>query len=245
MGGEGRVSRFRSLRSQLFLAVGVITLAGQVALAVLMVHGLRARATAFAQRAAEDDARVVAALSSRAVEMLGVSLARGAKLLRADQLLFGFTRNPGDTRVQILDERGAVLFDSLREQERFEPAAMVEASADIVRGGKAVGRVRVYKASAGMREVMQEALPGVAAVALLTWLASALVAVLVGGWLVEPIARLTRTAERVASGERQAPLPRPRGREVRALTQAFESMRRALEQRKQMESFVSALSHQL
>ncbi len=60
-----------------------------------------------------------------------------------------------------------------------------------------------------------------------------------------PIERLTRAAERVAEGERQAPLPEPRGREVRALTHALEQMRRELEERHALENFVADLSHEL
>src|SRR5213078_3777177 len=47
-------------------------------------------------------------------------------------------------------------------------------------------------------------------------------AIVIGGAVAVPIERLTRAAERVAAGERQAPLPEPRGREVRALTHAHE-----------------------
>src|SRR5205823_11604117 len=54
-----------------------------------------------------------------------------------------------------------------------------------------------------------------------------------------------RAAGRVAAGERQAPLPEPRGREVRALTKALESMRRELEERHALETFVADLSHEL
>ncbi len=49
-----------------------------------------------------------------------------------------------------------------------------------------------------------------------------MVAGLIGGAVAIPIERLTRAAEAVAAGERQAALPEPRGREVRLLTRALE-----------------------
>ena len=52
-------------------------------------------------------------------------------------------------------------------------------------------------------------------------------------------------AKRVAAGERQAALPVPRGREVRALTESLEVMRAKLEQRHMLEDFVADLSHEL
>ena len=63
--------------------------------------------------------------------------------------------------------------------------------------------------------------------------------------MAAPIERLTRAAQRVAAGERQGPLPEPRGREVRELTHALESMRRELEERHALETFVADVSHEL
>src|SRR5260370_22704 len=81
--------------------------------------------------------------------------------------------------------------------------------------------------------------------ALVFALVSAAVAIVLGNAVAIPIERLTRAAQRVAAGERQAVLPEPRGREVRALTHALESMRRELEQRHALEAFVADLSHEL
>src|SRR2546429_9901397 len=75
--------------------------------------------------------------------------------------------------------------------------------------------------------------------------AAAALAMLNGGAVAGPIERLTRAAERVAAGERQAPLPEPRGREARALTHALESMRRGLEGGRALENLVADASHEL
>ena len=107
------------------------------------------------------------------------------------------------------------------------------------------GFVRVRKATFGMVALMNDVAPKVALLAFILALASAVVAVLIGQAVAGPIERLTRAAQRVASGERQAALPRPRGREVRELTEALESMRRELEQRHALENFVADLSHEL
>lgn len=66
-----------------------------------------------------------------------------------------------------------------------------------------------------------------------------------GRGVAAPLERLTRSAEAIARGERHGALPDPVGREVRLLTAAFESMRRALEERHEMERFVADLSHEL
>jgi signal transduction histidine kinase len=105
--------------------------------------------------------------------------------------------------------------------------------------------VRVRKATFGMVALMNDVAPKVALLAFILALASAVVAVLIGQAVAGPIERLTRVAQRVAAGERQAALPQPRGREVRELTEALESMRRELEQRHALENFVADLSHEL
>jgi len=103
----------------------------------------------------------------------------------------------------------------------------------------------VRKATFGMLQIMSDVGPKVALLAFIFAVASAVLAIIIGGAVAGPIERLTRAAERVAAGERQAPLPEPRGREVRALTRALEQMRRELEERHALETFVADLSHEL
>ncbi|MBU1429422.1 HAMP domain-containing protein [Myxococcota bacterium] len=66
-----------------------------------------------------------------------------------------------------------------------------------------------------------------------------------GRTIARPLEELTATAERIAEGARRASLPTPSGREMRQLTRALAAMRRALEERHQMEAFVADLSHEL
>ncbi len=74
---------------------------------------------------------------------------------------------------------------------------------------------------------------------------AAVAAYVLGRSLAAPLERLILAAEAIARGERRAVLPPPVGREVRRLTDAFESMRRSLEDRHAMERFVADLSHEL
>lgn len=93
--------------------------------------------------------------------------------------------------------------------------------------------------------VLARLMPEVAFVLLALTGAAALSGVVVARTLARPIERLTRASLRIAAGERQAALPLPRGKEVRELTRAFESMRRELEERDAMEGLASDLWHEL
>lgn len=215
-----------SLRLQVFVPLAATTLILSAMFAVIVIDRFTARASLFATRAAEDEARVVAELAARAPP----------ESLRP--VLLAFTRSAIDTDVAVLDEQGRVLVES---GEGDPGVARISVEAPVAGGGK----VRVRKATFGMVQLMSDVAPKVAVLALMFAVASAALAMLIGGAVAVPIERLTRAAERVAAGERQAPLPEPRGREVRALTRALESMRRELEERHALENFVADLSHEL
>ena len=215
-----------SLRLQVFIPLAATTLILSAMFAVIVIDRFTARASLFAARAAEDEARVIAELAARAP----------ADSLRP--VLLAFTRSAIDTDVAILDASGAVMLES---GEANPAVARISAEAPIAGGGK----VRVRKATFGMVQLMSDVAPKVALLALMFAVASAALAMIIGGAVAGPIENLTRAAERVAAGERQAPLPEPRGREVRALTKALESMRRELEERHALENFVADLSHEL
>jgi signal transduction histidine kinase len=215
-----------SLRLQVFIPLAATTLILSALFAWIVIDRFTARASLFALRAAEDEARAIAQLAPRTPD----------ESLRP--VLQAFTRSAIDTDVAILDAEGRVLLES---GEAHPGVARVSAEAPIATGG----RVRVRKATFGMVQLMSDVAPKVVVLALIFAIASAIVAVIIGGAVAQPIERLTRAAQRVASGERQAPLPEPRGREMRALTHALESMRRELEERHALETFVADLSHEL
>src|SRR5207245_1505356 len=153
-------------------------------------------------------------------------------------ILQAFTRSAIDTDVAFLDGEGHVVLEA---GEAHPGVARVSAEAPVAGGGT----VRVRKATFGMVQLMSDVAPKVALLALMFAVASAALAMLIGGAVAGPIERLTRAAERVAAGERQAPLPEPRGRDVRALPHALEPMRKELEARHALETFVADVSHEL
>src|SRR5438876_9463419 len=215
-----------SLRLQVFIPLAATTLLLSAMFAGIVIDRFTARASLFATRAAEDEARAIAELAARTP---GDSLR---------PILQAFTRSAIDTDVALLDGEGRVVLES---GEAHLDVARVSAEAPVANGG----RVRVRKATFGMVQLMSDVAPKVALLALMFAVASAAVAMLVGGAVAGPIERLTRAAQRVAAGERQAPLPEPRGREVRELTHALESMRKELEERHALETFVADVSHEL
>ena len=215
-----------SLRLQVFIPLAATTLLLSAMFAVIVIDRFTARASLFATRAAEDEARAIAELAARTP----------ADSLRP--ILQAFTRSAIDTDVALLDAEGRVVLEA---GEAHPGVARVSAEAAVAGGG----RVRVRKATFGMVQLMSDVAPKVALLALMFAVASAALAIVIGGAVAAPIERLTRAAERVAAGERQAPLPEPRGREVRALTHALESMRKELEERHALETFVADVSHEL
>src|SRR6266850_2343962 len=208
-----------SLRLQVFIPLAATTLLLSAAFAMIVIDRFTARASMFATRAAEDEARAIAELAARTPQ----------DSLRP--ILQAFTRSAIDTDVALLDANGQVLLEA---GEAHPGVARVSAEAPVAGGG----RVRVRKATFGMVQLMSDVAPKVALLAFMFAVASAALAMLIGGAVAAPIERLTRAAQRVAAGERQ-------GREVRELTHALESMRRELEERHALETFVADVSHEL
>jgi two-component system sensor histidine kinase CreC len=73
---------------------------------------------------------------------------------------------------------------------------------------------------------------------------SALVGLLMAGWLVRGIGRLNRYAQAVAAGE-PVPPPPPRRDEIGDLGRALEDMRRKLEGKAYVEQYVQSLTHEM
>jgi two-component system sensor histidine kinase CreC len=233
-----------SLRLQIFVPLEATTLALSASFAAIVIDRFQSRAAVFARKAAEDEARVVAALVLNAMESPGASLGQAARGMEKTLVLEAFSSGATDTEVQVLDAEGVVLLTAGAAQARVG-APVVESTVPLRQAGDRVGSVRVRKSSFGMLQLLNEVAPKVTLAALVFALVSAAVAIVLGNAVAIPIERLTRAAQRVAAGERQAVLPEPRGREVRALTHALESMRRELEQRHALEAFVADLSHEL
>ncbi len=235
-----------SVRLQIFVPLAATTLALSASFAAIVIDRMQARAALFARRAAEEEAQVVAALLRRSLEAREGGLPGAAREVSSSGVLQAFSRGVADTQVQILGADGALLISvgAVPEAGVLPPRVGVSVSeAEVLLEGG--GRVRVRKGTFGMAQLLSDVAPKVSLLALIFAVASAVVAGLIGSAVAWPIERLTRAAERISAGERQAALPEPRGREVRALTHAFESMRRELEQRHALEAFVADLSHEL
>lgn len=257
-----------SIRMQVFLVLAATTLLLTVVFAAIVVDRFTARTVTFAHRAALENAELLARLTTRMMAAGDRSFEDSVSMLRASPVLAGFSDGPTETRIQLLGRDGRVLFDS--RGPAADTAALsgrpevgaalagrtdrvartlagnrVAAAAPIALGGRVVGVARVTKSSVAMRDVLADTAPKVALLALILGGAAALSGIAIGRALGRPIERLTRAAERVAAGERQAALPAPSGREVRALTAAFEAMRRELESRDAILSFATDLSHEL
>src|SRR3979490_914165 len=86
-----------SLRLQVFMPLAATTLILSTMFAVIVIDRFTARASLFAIRAAEDEARVVAELAARVPQ----------ESLRP--VLLAFTRSASDTDVSVLDASGKVL----------------------------------------------------------------------------------------------------------------------------------------
>ncbi|MEO1227906.1 MAG: ATP-binding protein [Myxococcota bacterium] len=240
-----------TIRFQIFALVALLTLIVTAGFGVIVVDRFQARIHRFARQAAADDARVVVTLVERSLELTGLSLEQGSASLAKGAILYAFSDELRDTRVQLLDAQQRVLFDTLSiadgaaNLESYPAADAVEANVPIRSRGRVIGAAVVTKSVESMRTVLSDLVPKVSLLALILAMTAAAVGRVMGSSLATPLERLTEAANRVAHGERQMALPRPRGREVRRLTDAFERMRSELEQRDQLEALATNLSHEL
>ncbi|HET9753141.1 MAG TPA: hypothetical protein VFP52_09265, partial [Myxococcales bacterium] len=124
---EARRTGGLSLRLQVFIPLAATTLILSAAFAVIVIDRFTARASLFASRAAEDEARAIAELAARTPH----------QSLRP--ILLAFTRSAIDTDVAVLDANGRVLLEA---GDASPGVARVSAEAPVAGGGK----VRVRKA---------------------------------------------------------------------------------------------------
>jgi len=257
-----------SIRLQVFLALAATTFLLTSVFGAIVVDRFEARASRFAHQAALDDARIASAITARSMEILNLSLTQGAMSLETTRHLFDFKHWGNGTSIQLVDLSGNVLFDS-RDSE-FSPANLadrpeveaalqgkidkvarlvdsvqVAAAVPILANGRVAGVARVTKSTLNMKDVLSDTAPKVALLGLILAGAAALSGIIIGRSLAAPIESLTRAAQRIAGGERQATLPAPKGKEVKALTTAFEFMRKELEERHAIESLAADISHEL
>jgi len=256
-----------AIRSQVLLAITGISLVSIAALAYLVIGRVEARAVVLAHQSAQENANLFALLASRGMEKTGASFEHVTKRLNKVRTLMSLGDDQA-TRVQIFDSDGKLRFDTdkaqryrdadpavaavLADQPNSEPVvleARLVAAAAPVRSepfsGPVVGAVRVIKPALGAREILSSIAPEVITLALGCAVLAILWALVVGRSISRPITRLTEAARRVAGGDRGYLLPTPRGREVAALTEAFDGMRRELQDKHRIERLTQDLSHEL
>src|SRR5260370_14909983 len=131
------------MRLQVFIPLASTTLVLSAAFAVIVIDRFTARASLFALRAAEDEARVVAELAAGALDAPGTTLAQAAQSLQRTRVLQAFTRSAIDTDVAILDAQGRGLLES---GEADSSGARRSATAPLLSGGRGVGAGRARQA---------------------------------------------------------------------------------------------------
>ncbi|MFC1610902.1 ATP-binding protein [Myxococcota bacterium] len=257
-----------SIQLQIFVAITCVAALIIGAFGTLVIARVQARANVLAHQAAQEDARIVALIASRGLER--ASFAVAVRTLRRSGALFRFGSGDADTRVQFLGSKGGRVFDSADGKtkkaapERPLPADIAAALADsplaepflvddrhvaaavpIHKNDKVVGVVRVVKPSLGVRGILSDLAPEVLLLASGLAMLALVFALLVGRSLSRPIRDLTTATRSIAAGSRARALPEPRGREVADLTQAFEEMRRELQDKNRIEKLTQDLSHEL
>ena len=162
-----------SFRLQVFLPLAATTLTLSAAFAVIVIDRFTARASVFAQGGAQDEARVLAELASRALDAPGANLQQAAQQL--SRVLPAFTHSEIATHVEIVDSQGHTVV-AVGEARDRPGVQIVVASAPI----RDQGFVRVRKATFGIVALMSDVAPKVALLAFILALASAVVAILIG-----------------------------------------------------------------
>ncbi len=258
---------FLSINSQVLLAVAGISAVTTAAFAYLVIGRVQARADVLAFEAARENATLIAAIASRGLDRTGASFDGASQRLRAASAWLSMGEEH-TTRIQLFNHAAELRFDTTDTEEHraagaavraalagqalAEPVVLagsrVAAAAPVRRGllgAEVLGAVRVIRPALGVRTILANIAPEVAALALLCVLLASVGAILVGRSIGQPILRLTRATRRVAAGDRTAALPKPKGREVAELTSAFEEMRRELEDKHLIERLTQDLSHEL
>lgn len=256
-----------SIRSQILLAVTAISAVTILAFAMVVTARVQARADELAHEAARENARLVAALATRGLEQSKASFDSVVRGLHQTGWLIKLGGSGQESRLQVFDAQAKPRFDSGRVDDDSLPGPDVEAALagspltiptrlrnsrvaaaePLRRGtdGQVLGAVRVIRPVVGVHEILASLAPEILALALGCVALAGLFAVVVGRSLSAPISRLTDAARKIAAGERGHSLPRPRGKEVRALTDAYADMRRELEDKREIERLSQDLSHEL
>ncbi len=230
-------TRGMSIRLQVFLALAAIVGTFAFGLGLMVIDRIEARTVRFATQSATDESRALARILSAQLEQSGESVEKLAENLDAQK------QKGAGLKLELFAPSGKLLFPG-GPSAAAQPDTVFVDSPIIVRD-HTVATVRVVKRTIVIRRMLEDFAPTVLVISLVLGAAAAVAAGWIGRSIARPIEALTAFSERVADGERTAAPPRAFGREVTALTQSIDSMRRQLEGRPFVETFAADLSHEL
>ncbi len=195
--------------------------------------------------------------------------AYGQRSFRAE--IWSLSKQSPNLSVDVTDTAGRVLYDSKGRDEgkdfsrwndvyltlrgkygarttRADPddvfSSIMHVAAPIMRDDRIVGVVSVGKPSSAVRPFLQQALDNIREKAFWLLLAAVLLGATLSHWLTLSIRRLTAYADAVRNGRRAEP-PRLNEPELDELAKAMDAMRRELEGKDYVESYLHGLTHEL
>jgi two-component system sensor histidine kinase CreC len=191
---------------------------------------------------------------------------------RLNAKIYEVTKTSVDTQVYITNNTGTVIFDSGTPEnqgedfsrwrnirltlkgeygaratriEKDDPATLVmHVSAPIIRDGKRLGIITVYKPINFIKRFINLAEKRIMINATLAFIVLVLLGIVVSTWLTYPITKLKRYVDDVRNGKKVS-IPSVGTGEIGELATSFAEMREALEGKKYVEEYVRNLTHEL
>lgn len=229
-----------TIRMQIFIALSGIIGMFAVAMGIIVVERIDARAVRFTKQAAEAEAEIIAQLLS---SNLNRSNHSDISLQNAFQ---GYSTNNAPSMIRLYSLDGSVLSESHARLKLGTSLQLVSADAPLIRNGKRIGYIRVEKTTQRVRAILADFAPMISVIALILAICAALAAYLLGKNIAEPIVKMNEYAQKIADGKSAILAPETgEARELRQLSGSLESMRRQLERRPFVEAFTADLSHEL
>lgn len=198
-------------------------------------------------------------------------LANTPKTLAAAQI-YDLEKSATDLRIYITNRDGHVLFHSFdqsqvgkdyskwndvyrtirgqygarttRDNPEDPTSTVMYVAAPIIHAGQLVGVLTVGKPQPNINELIGISRRTLIQISIALLLSLAVVIVLLSRWILRPITALTNYAQNVSQGV-DAQLPKLSTSEFRTLGSSFESMRRSLEDKKYIESYIQTLTHEI
>jgi signal transduction histidine kinase len=242
----------KSLRSRLTFTHALIALVAVSIVAILATVLIR---VAFDRFAPQTDADNLAAVLSEGYQRNDGWAGLERRIKQADRdPLFDQSRLAQlirRQRVQIFDDRGALVFDSAPPgQRRLVPNILRGVQSAIEVDGRSVGLVVVSGQRAALspaeRSFLGLVYVSVGVGSVLAVLIALAVGLVITGRVTRPLRSLTGAARRLASGERHEPLSAPPDRELAELATAFNAMASDLERQQSLRrQLVGDIAHEL